>query len=145
MASLIRDHDRVVWTDHDLYFELPDSDLLLKGFAHCIARNASARQGSVRHGNFGDRISSQLFQYRLTTTFGMMPAVHTDGYKSCWEVFLAHANRSNCLYISDHKGGLTLRFKGTIEGSYDALDLLNFLCGKNIPHSYDGVLAGCVA
>ena len=96
---------------------------------------------------FTKRISSQLLLYRIVVMFDMISPEsegYADWYKSWWDM-LAHADGESRLSFFDYKGWGSLYFKGTEEGSRDAMELLDFLTEREIPHSYDGILAGTVA
>lgn len=99
--------------------------------------------------NWNDRfyaqISSQLFYYRVTATFGMPPAREVDGYKVCWETELEHASGNSVLSLYDYKGSASLQFHGSPAASKDALALVNFLLSMKCLHTYDGIVAGTVA
>ena len=95
-------------------------------------------------------ISSQLLLYRLLAVFGMPPSIEdeVDGYKSIWSYMLHwmpgqnNNGRKSYFLFSDNKGYFTFHFYGSGEASRSALDLLEWLVSDNVPHPYDGVLAG---
>ena len=141
-----RDKSILVWESMHLYWDLPLGDLKLnkRPFEHEGAPDYWPGQGK----SFTDRISSQLMLYRIIVMFGMIPPEiegYEDRYKSCWECMLVHADGQSRLSLYDYKGWASLKFKGSEAASKDAMDLLNFLCGRGVPHSYDGVLAGLPA
>ncbi|KAB5518241.1 hypothetical protein GE09DRAFT_1157051 [Coniochaeta sp. 2T2.1] len=69
-----------------------------------------------------------------------------DGYKTVWGVTLRKIGHgAGTLRIFDYKGGATARFYGDLEACKSALKLVTWLVGDNIPHSYDGILAGRTA
>ena len=133
--------DSVYWSCTELSFEPPTLNLELKDRKTLW----DLRSGTNSPGYFSERISSQLLQYRLTVMFGMMSPIETDEYKCCWGAYLLHKDGRSVLVLDEHKGAASGHFSGSPEASVDALGLLNFLCGNNIPHSYDGILAGTVA
>ena len=101
--------------------------------------------------DFWQLISSQLLLYRLAATFGPPPSdvmeQRLDGYKCCWDTLLVLKEEAqtpivNHLTLGEHKGSAKFAFFGTKEGSEKALELVNYLVGKECAHSYDNVLAG---
>ena len=94
---------------------------------------------------FCDRISSPLLLYRATVVFGMPPPDITDGYKSCWQLVLKHSSGKGTLELGEHKGCPSARFDGSKAVSDDALDLINLLTHVEMPHTYDGTVAGTIA
>ena len=135
-----------VWDAMYLYWNLPAGELRLNGrqFEHEEAPGYVYGEDK----GFTERISSQLLLYRIVVMFGMIPPQqegYEGRYKSCWECMLRHKDGTSRFTAFDYKGGATLKFKGSAEGSADAMELLNFLCGDAIPHSYDGILAGTMA
>ncbi|KAH8745558.1 hypothetical protein F5883DRAFT_586889, partial [Diaporthe sp. PMI_573] len=89
-------------------------------------------------------ISSQLLYYRLAVVFGMPEPVTTDGYKTCWSVVLQFRDKTGRLELSDSKGGAWAAFCGSEDASKAALWLLGWIVSDQVPHTYDGVLAGCI-
>ena len=91
-----------------------------------------------------DCISSQLLQYRLTAVFGMLQSSRVSGFARCWELYLIHRRSLSQFHLYDEYGVSTCTFRGTEEASKDALALLNYLCGTNVPHPDPklGLLAG---
>ena len=136
------DEDAVDWSSgYDLVYVLPDDK-----FAVWSRKVQSQNSDEEIIDYLFNRISSQLLQYRITVMFGMIPpSDELDGYKQCWQATLVHWDTMSCLELFDYKGAVTARFHGTVEGSTDALELLDYLCGNKIPHSYDGALAGTAA
>ncbi len=79
-----------------------------------------------RHAfHLDDMISSQLLLRNIAAVFGMPPSAETDGYKSAWEIYLSFASGDLC--IQDYKGGVDVKFHGTIGASARALALLNYI------------------
>lgn len=93
------------------------------------------------------RISSQLLLYRLAVVFGLPPSdPQTDGYKLGWNVKLVWTGEGDsCMNFYDFKGGASGVFRGSKEASDAALELMSWLVSDQVPHSYDGVLAGRIA
>ena len=82
------------------------------------------------------RISSQLLLYRIISIFDM-PVTREDfeQYSSNWEVLLVHHQGVGVITLRDDKGYPAVSFHGKTEASSnDALELLNFLCGKRCKH-----------
>jgi hypothetical protein len=114
------------------------------------------------HHYLWDKISSQLLYYRVTSMFGMPPAVEGDGYKVAWWAELAYkgdqAGRGATtartpvedsapeasevevlaiLQIGDWKGSPSASCRARDQKSLDAaLELLNFLTQVEMPHTY---------
>ncbi|MCJ1309052.1 hypothetical protein MMC25_002707 [Agyrium rufum] len=140
--SFDRSDDHVHWGAFDLMYKLPDSDLRV------VSRAEQTQAGYTFHdenGLFYNRISSQLLQYRVTVVFGMIPQDESDGYKCQWLAELIYKDGKSRLRLDEHKGSANVHFTGTAEASTEAVRFLNFLTGNNIPHTYDGILAGTVA
>lgn len=100
-------------------------------------------------------ISSQLLLYRLITVFGMPPASkdnEVDGYKGVWTYTLywmmGRRNRKGGngekgkLMFADNKGSFVIVFSGSEKASKSALEMIEWLVSDDVPHTYDGVLAG---
>ncbi|KAM7183091.1 hypothetical protein V8F33_013807, partial [Rhypophila sp. PSN 637] len=98
-------------------------------------------------------ISSQLMLYRLIAVFGMpqeKEEENIDGYKAIWSYTLHWRGgqgpdadgRKSELHIKDYKGSVSFHFFGQQEASEAALELLAWLMGDEVPHTYDGVVAG---
>lgn len=92
-------------------------------------------------------ISSQLMLYRLVITFGGLEWQIRDDYQSVWAYDLEFTEDEllGILSIFDYKGSLCVRFDGVKEASESALELLTWLMSTNVPHSYDGTVAGTKA
>ena len=141
-----RDRSVLTWHSEKLYWNIPSGDLMLD--EEPWARTTVPGYQFGQDKGFTHRISSQLLLYRLIVMFGMIPPQtegYVDRYKSCWECVLVHADGKSRMTVYDWKGWGSVQFKGSEEGSRDALELLNFVCGERIPHSYDFVLAGAKA
>lgn len=69
-------------------------------------------------------------------------------YKCVWEVELVHIATNKTITFGEHKGAaqVTDLGKHTIDQySDDMIELLNLLCSRDCPHTYDCVVAGSVA
>ena len=101
---------------------------------------------------FSELISAQLLLYRMVSVSALFSTKEgigkesVDGYKSCWGVTLVRVGdeRSEILF-EDYKGTAHVRFEGSVEGSGEALELVNFMISNNVPLAYDGTIAGTVA
>ena len=84
-----------------------------------------------------DFISSQLLLHRLTIVFGM-PLSSTDiDEKTCWTMELTPDDTSRSLFVvEDYLGGVSIYFHGTEKAGLGAIELLNWLVGKEVPHSF---------
>ncbi|KAB5526477.1 hypothetical protein GE09DRAFT_1151570 [Coniochaeta sp. 2T2.1] len=93
-------------------------------------------------------IASSTLLYRLVVAFGLSGwgDDEVDGYKTVWGVTLRKIGHgAGTLRIFDYKGGATAQFYGDLEACKSALKLVTWLVGDNIPHPYDGILAGRAA
>lgn len=102
-------------------------------------------------------MSSAMLLYRLSCLFpGDLNATkHTDGYKGVWAVRLTHEASLFRIELGEHKGAATIwpsmhpgvpgDASVTEEFRQDFLELLNLLFSQDMPHTYDGVVAGSVA
>ena len=136
------------WSAWDLRVEDLTSNrsrLVLRNRKSKTSSDAFRLLQSEDSARFTDSISSQLLYYRLTAVFGMMPHSVSDEYKCCWTTDLFCEGGKGRLCLNEHKGAAEVHFYGTEDGSIEALQLLNFLVGNKVPHSYDGILAGTVA
>ena len=124
------------WHSYDLYSEGPESELKVRNQAEMI---------SLATTPIWRRISSQLLLYRLLALFGTPLFLQADGYKSCWGTGLVSSDKKSKLTLRDMKGAPSALFKSTEEGSKSALSLLNFLLEVEMPHTYDGTIAGTQA
>jgi hypothetical protein len=123
-----------LWSHSDLVSGLESSNLIQRCF------HGNRGLCSCRPARLHSLISSQLFYYRLTTTFGMPPARKPDG-PSCWAVDLYHRNNDGRIHFADFEGSVSLDFKGSAVASADAIRLINFLVGTQCLHPC-GFLAG---
>jgi hypothetical protein len=90
-------------------------------------------------------ISSALLLYRLMAVFHDPPFMPRDPYKQCWKISLeAKDNKRSRLNLFDWKGAAMVSYRGSEENSKDALQLVDWLIGNNVPHSYDYTLCGRV-
>ena len=90
------------------------------------------------------RISSQLLQYRIRTTFETQPP--EDGHDPfCYDISFLHQDGRSIFTISDCEGAPGCHFAGDEEAGRDALSLLNYLCGSDVAHPYAFCLAGTAA
>ena len=91
-------------------------------------------------------ISSQLFLLRILATFEDLQLQQTDNYKSVWEIHLFwQGDECGELELYDYKGAPGCKFRGDDGPSHSALKLLEWLVSENVPHPYDGILAGTAA
>ncbi|KAK4210593.1 hypothetical protein QBC37DRAFT_428563 [Rhypophila decipiens] len=140
------DDDGVSWGTFDL--------LTVPGIPGFVAKpNFQTPDGVWIEGTRSVRvwhlISSQLMLYRLIAVLGMPRGGGAenldDRYKSIWSYTLywrgGHGEKSE-LRIYDYKGSMSFHFLGQQEASESALDLLEWLVGDEVPHTYDGVVAG---
>jgi hypothetical protein len=67
-----------------------------------------------------------------------------DSYKTVWAMSLYSRDGSQ-LDFYDYKGAPGASFSGTESSGSEALDLLNYLIGPKVTHSYDSTIAGRVA
>lgn len=132
--------DMVSWGSFDIY-TIPGTP----GFV--AAHHGRPDGGKVVYTH--NLISSQLLLYRLIATFGTAPSnEEVEGYKSIWSYTLHWTSgqednsKKGRFVLSDYKGAFTFHFWGPKEASRSALDLLEWLVSDNVPHPYDGVLAG---
>lgn len=130
----LRNNGIRLWSHGNLVSGLERSDLKQRCF------HGNSGLCSCRPARFHSLISSQLFYYRLTATFGMPPARKPDG-PSCWAVDLYHRSNAGRLHFADFEGSVTLDFKGGAVASADAIRLINFLVGMQCLHPC-GFLAG---
>ena len=145
-------HPTVRWSSMDIY-NTPGTP----GFE-------ADRDGHGRMANGIDRcstfelISSQLLLYRLIAVFGMPSASdkeQIDGYKVIWSYTLhcrpdqdkrnMKKGEKSTILFGDYKGSFMIHFSGSEEASKSALKLFEWLVSDNVPHTYDGVLAGNIA
>ena len=126
------------WHGDRLICKEPGSALYLRGKSDgCLDENLHS---------LSQQISSQLLLYRITVIFGMPPkSEEVDGYQCCWATTLHYSDGRSTLELYDCKGSVDVAFEGTPDAETEALTLLNFLCGNEIPHTYDGILAGSQA
>ena len=106
------------------------------------------RQESLRLSEkyVSHRTSAQLLLYRVTVVFGMLPrSDEVNSYKTCWAAKLYHNDGYSTLDLYERKGSAEVSFRGNTGAETEALELLNFLCGNDIPHTYEGILAGSEA
>ena len=140
--GLLRDTAWKRWQASSVYYDPDDSIMkvmdMVRGF------NFDEHYKFIDN-SFYTRISSQLLLYRLSVMFGMPERRESDGYKVCWEITLHHSSRKGTLDVYDYKGAASAAFTGSSEASDDALDLLGFITQDDVPHTYDGTLAGTVA
>jgi hypothetical protein len=88
-------------------------------------------------------ISSQLLLYRITASFGPLPVMNVNHGKQCWRVSFIKRDDDSCrLDIFDWEGWPAVSFWGNNRSSGEALQLLDWLVGKNCPSPYDYILAG---
>jgi hypothetical protein len=96
-----------------------------------------------------EMITSPLLHYRILATFGTPKETseRLDDYKSIWEVELYWTGDDglSVLRIYDNKGGAAVQFYACQRASTSARQLIEWLISDNVPHPYDGVLAGTVA
>ena len=74
----------------------------------------------------------------------MPPQSKNTSLDNCWDVHLPHINGEGQFCLYDEHGKARCSFKGNEKASQDALALLNYLIGTNVPHPDPkmGVLAG---
>ena len=130
--------------------ELSDSKLILSDpETMSFIRGTDLRESVRMRGKIelASCVSSQLLLYRLVTVLGIPPLRKTGYIEYCWEVFLLHHSGKGRFHLYDEHGAAKCGFLGNEEASKDALALLNYLCGTNIPHpdATLGVLAGVTA
>lgn len=158
----LQDRFRNDWTTEtpdssDDFMSFHDSDMVYWGFLDVYTIPGkpglvASHQGIPEGGEMAktyEMISSQLLLYRLMAVFGTPPSnEEVDGYKSIWSYTLhwvpgQEDNRKRGRFVlSDYKGSWSFHFYGPEEASRSALDLLEWLAGDNVPHPYDGVVAG---
>ena len=156
------EHFREIWSPHDSQMSSPNpkrrkrvhqSNKLVKWQNDSVIWQEQELGLRVRHGSLrlsekyvSHRISSQLLLYRVTVVFGMLPqSDEVDNYKTCWAAKLHHNDGCSTLDLYERKGSAEVAFWGTTGAETEALELLNFLCGNDIPHTYEGILAGSEA
>ena len=125
----------VHWHTYDVYSEDAESELKVGPLLEQPRRTVP----------FYTRISSQLLLYRLCALFGTPSFRESDGYKSCWDTALVSSDKKCQLELYDYKGAAHVQFHGTEEGSKSAVSLLDFLLVVEMPHTYDGTIAGTAA
>ncbi|KAH7002449.1 hypothetical protein EDB80DRAFT_867452 [Ilyonectria destructans] len=136
----------VGWSSYDFY-KVPGTS----GFIADRSKRGCTPDSCLPH----NLISSQLLLYRLITVFGMPPSSEeneVDGYKGIWTYTLhwmmdrrskkSDNGKKSKLVFSDCKGSFTIHFFGSKKASKSALDMIEWLVSDNVPHTYDGVLAG---
>ena len=105
--------------------------------------------GSATYMPMSSVISSPMLLYRLRCLFPSCEVEQSDGYKGVWRVSLRH-KRTNCqAEFGEHKGAVMICGDAAIgedkATTQDLLDLIELLCSDRCPHTYDGVVAGCIA
>lgn len=141
----------VNWDDDDLYMTENTPNLQRSHRAGFLPPNG-------RRFRAHRRISSQLLVYRLTAIFGMPPSSEMDyvvAHKSIWRCtlfWLDDVQNENLtrdyisqVYFEDNKGLWTVTFDGIEVASESAVQLIDWLCGDNVPHPYDYVVAGAIS
>ena len=94
-------------------------------------------------------ISSPMLLYRLRCLFPSYEVKQGDGDLRVWNVNLRH-RRTHCQAdFEDLKGGAIVTAEPALEkdeaATQNLLDLIEVLCSDCCPHTYDGLVAGCVA
>ena len=92
-------------------------------------------------------ISSPMLLYRLRCLFPSCEVKDFNGYMSVWNVSLRH-KRTHCQAdFEDCKGGAIGGADPSTDeaATQDLLALIELLCSDCCPHTYDGLVAGCVA
>jgi hypothetical protein len=141
--------DLIHWSQDQLYSDARGEELKLCLHtdiycADCHRRDPDTPDTPDKSVSFTNRISSHLFLFRITVTYGMPPA-HPNDTDSKWKITLKHMDGLSELECEDYKGEARVKFAGTEEVSEDALKIFNYLTGERCVHTYDGVIAGAVA
>ena len=94
-------------------------------------------------------ISSPMLLYRLRCLF---PSCEVKKFKddlSVWNVSLRHKRTHYQADFEDNRGGVIggadPSMKEDTAATQDLLGLIELLCSARCPHTYDGLVAGCVA
>ena len=131
----------VFWTSYNLYRESESSGLQ----AYHPNQSTTFQIQNDKRIWLSDCISSALLLLRLTAVFHDPAFMSRDPYKECWKIaFQAKGDKRSRLTLCDSKGAAQVSYSGSEENSKAALQLVDWLIGDNVPHSYDYTLCGRV-
>ena len=136
-----------IWQKQHLVAESPDSNLFVGSEEEALA----SLKGCGAESHLQLRISPHLLLHRLTFMFDIPPrctekdifAYPVAKYKTTWSAALYNKDDVSSFLLFEKGGNINVEFMGEDYGERSAhdqaLELLNFLCGKTFPHGDDEV------